>query len=42
MDDDVKAMLETYEGAERELMADLLDMDEEDGLDCTSQDSSDK
>ena len=43
MDDEVEAMLNTYEGAEHELMAELLDMeDEEDGLDRDSQEPSDE
>ena len=29
MDEDVKAMLQTYDGSEQELMAGLLDMEDE-------------
>jgi hypothetical protein len=43
MDDDVTAMLQTYEGSEAELMAELLDLEEEeDEVVRTSTEPSDE
>jgi len=42
MNEDVKAMLQTYAGAEQELMAELLDMEEEDEVVRDSTEPSDE
>ena len=42
MDEDVKAMLQTYDGSEQELMAELLEMDEEDEVVRDSTEPSDE